>query len=154
MAVWWPVDFDDILTQQDNSQKNDPNEVLVISSDSEREENNVHRKGKNLKPGSVEMILKCHETLVSENHRSPILRTAELLQISRETVKKVVKRGFVEKIPYSKGKFTKITEHLKCVIVSKIYGSYSRSFVPTVLSIIKELAEDGIQLPYKTTHIR
>jgi hypothetical protein len=66
MAVWRPVDFDDILTQQDNSQKNDPNEVLVISSDSEREENNVHRKGKNLKPGSVEMILKCHETLVSE----------------------------------------------------------------------------------------
>jgi hypothetical protein len=38
-----------ILTQQDNSQDRD--EVLVISSDSERKENNVRRKEKKLKLG-------------------------------------------------------------------------------------------------------
>jgi hypothetical protein len=64
-----------ILTQQDNSQENDRDEVLVISSDSERKENNVRRKEKKLKLGKYYAGQKMLAVIVSIQKKKCVIRT-------------------------------------------------------------------------------
>ena len=100
-----------------------------------------------------QLIINCHKNLALEKRQGSIARTAKLLEVDRNTVRKCVDKG-EPRAPktdsFSRESFQRVDSFTKDLIRRIIYGFYDKKVAPTLDMVFDEVMArtEGTEYPF------